>query len=252
MKLIRPNDILLNPGSASFSGKTFEKVYMASRKMEDRVYSDEQVAQLPNIEPSHIHYDEWQIRKRSASRLINYLGKKNKPLCILEVGCGNGWLSGMLAALKNSTVTGLDVNSAELNQAKRVFAERSNLHFTERDLINMEFGGKFDALIFAASIQYFSSFDEMINKTMSYLSPGGEIHILDSHFYPLKELELARHRSYLYYNSIGYGEMTEFYFHHSLNSLNKFHHKILYNPLSLKNKLLMKKDPFPWVCITRE
>ena len=69
-------------------------MYLASRKKENRIYSDEQVVQLPFIEPTHIHYHEWQVRKRSALRLIHYLEKKNKPLSILEIGCGNGWLSG--------------------------------------------------------------------------------------------------------------------------------------------------------------
>src|ERR1700688_525276 len=114
--------MFINNLSISISESNFEEIYIASRQSESRVYSDEQVAQLPFVEPSHIHYDEWQSRKRSSDRLKNYLENKNKPLSILEIGCGNGWLSARLVAIKNSTVTAIDINRTELNQARRVFS----------------------------------------------------------------------------------------------------------------------------------
>jgi ubiquinone/menaquinone biosynthesis C-methylase UbiE len=229
---------------------TFEKMYIASREKENRIYSDEQVAQLPSIRSSHIHYGEWQVRKRSSSRLIRYLKNKNKPLSILEVGCGNGWLTGKLAELKNSTVTGTDINTAELNQAERVFSKRANMHFAKGDFKSISINKKFDIVIFAASIQYFPFFDQVIGDALSLLNKTGEIHILDSHFYDAKDLGQARHRSQLYYESIGFGGMAAFYFHHSLESLYAFHYKLLFNPLSIKNRLFSKKDPFPWICIS--
>jgi SAM-dependent methyltransferase len=248
-RLIRSNDIYNKQKKATFSIRNFEKLYLDSREKENRIYTNEQVALLPTIEPSHVHSNEWQIRKRSAARLISYLRKKNKPVVVLEVGCGNGWLSGMIASLENSKITGIDVNTVELNQAKKVFSGRENLCFEEGDLQMMDPGSKFDFIIFAASIQYFSFFDETIKLALSHLNQAGEIHILDSHFYRLKDLEPARRRSNLYYKSIGQEEMTEFYFHHSWDSLNGFHHKVLYDPSELKNKLLFRKDPFPWIRI---
>lgn len=223
---------------------------MASREKENRLYSDEQVARLPFTEPSHAYHNEWQVRKRSAFRLINYLDTKSKPLFILEVGCGNGWLSDKLAELKNSTVIGIDINKTELNQAKRIFGKKQNLKFAEGDLNNIEFDKKFDIIIFAASIQYFHFFSQIIGRAFSQLNQAGEIHILDTHFYQVKDLELARKRSRLYYESIGYGKMAEFYFHHSFDLLKSLNYKILFNPFNIKNRLFAKKDPFPWICIS--
>jgi ubiquinone/menaquinone biosynthesis C-methylase UbiE len=205
---------------------------------------------LPFIETTHIYFNEWQVRNRSASRLIHYLENKNKPLVILEVGCGNGWLSGRLAALKNSTVTGIDINKAELNQARRVFSGMPNLYFAEGDLKSIAFENRFDTVIFAASIQYFPVLDQVIGEALSFLNKTGEIHILDSHFYHFKDLEDAKQRSQLYYRSIGYAEMAAFYFHHSLESLGSFNYKLLFNPFSLKNRVFSKNDPFPWLSIS--
>jgi ubiquinone/menaquinone biosynthesis C-methylase UbiE len=108
---------------------------------------------------------------------------------------------------------------------------------------------KFDIVVFAASIQYFPSLSQIIGRTISILNPGGEIHILDSPFYPDSEITSAERRSDAYYRSTGFEEMTKFYFHHSLESIKRFDYKILFDPHRPLNKLLGRKDPFPWICI---
>jgi ubiquinone/menaquinone biosynthesis C-methylase UbiE len=241
--------MFINNLSISISESNFEEIYIASRQSESRVYTDEQVAQLPYIDPHHIHHDEWQARNRSSEKLKNYLANKNKPLSILEIGCGNGWLSAKLAALKNSTITGIDINKTEVSQARRVFSGMSNVSFSAGGLKEMPDGKKFNVIVFAASIQYFPSFERVVRDAFSYLNDAGEIHILDSHFYYPDELESAKQRSMAYYHSTGFDKMAEYYFHHSYDSLRGFKYKIIFNSYCLKNKMFRKKDPFPWICI---
>ncbi|MBS1530405.1 MAG: hypothetical protein JSU01_08870, partial [Bacteroidetes bacterium] len=93
----------------------FEDLYLAVRRREKRIYSDEQLLNLPDIDPDHIHAAEWKIRKRSGARLVDYLRKKRRSLRILEVGCGNGWLSAKMAGIPGSYVIGLDINQTEIN-----------------------------------------------------------------------------------------------------------------------------------------
>ena len=107
----------------------FEKSYIALRQKERRVYSDRELLQLPDIDEAHPHFIEWQARKESASRLMRYLSRHMDLKKILEVGCGNGWLSAQLASLENKVVTGMDINVTELAQAERVFGTRNNLQF---------------------------------------------------------------------------------------------------------------------------
>ena len=228
----------------------FEKIYTLLRQKEGRIYTDEEVAQLPFIAVTHIHYHEWLIRKDSSQKLIDHLKKKKKSLDILEIGCGNGWLSHRLSAIPGSKVIGTDINFTEIQQAASVFQNIPNLHFiyaqTEPGIFKEK---KFDTIVFPASIQYFASLKETINDILEWLKPDGEIHILDSPFYSLSELLAANQRSHHYYESVGFPEMTEFYFHHSLDNLENYNYKILYDPKSLFNKLLQNKNPFPWICI---
>jgi SAM-dependent methyltransferase len=245
------NDILDEPKDFS-SRRTFERLYVALREKEKRIYSDDQVLQLPFIESSHPHAAEWALRKQSASGLLNYLRKKKINLNMLEIGCGNGWLSGKLGNIQGSKIAGIDINYPELNQAKRVFGKNTNIQFMPWDIRHVPLEMTFDIVIFAASIQYFRSFRQTIDKALILLNPGGEIHILDSLFYPESEIVDAQRRSENYYKAIGYAELVQFYFHHSFEALEHYNHKFLFNPLRPLNKLLRKKNPFPWICIKAE
>lgn len=228
----------------------FETLYIHLRQQEGRLYSDEELARLPEIGRSHPHYQEWRLRKRSSEKLISYLKRKNKQPDILEIGCGNGWLSHRLSTIPGSKVIGTDINFTEIQQAARVFQHIPNLHFI---YVHMEPGvfkeKRFDSIIFAASIQYFASLQETIKNTLPLLKPGGEIHIIDSPFYPLQEVPPARQRSRHYYESAGFCEMADFYFHHSPDELKGYNYSILFNPNNLFNKLPGNKNPFHWICI---
>ena len=226
----------------------FEDLYIAVRQQEKRIYTDEQLQLLPDID--HLYYDEWKIRKRSSERLAIYLEKKKKALKILEVGCGNGWLSAKLSNIPNSHVTGLDINQVEIEQANRVF-KKDNLQFIYDTFNDSTFDNQqFDVIVFAASLQYFPSVVNVLKQALSNLRAGGEVHIIDTPFYSAEETEKADERSRKYYAALGLPEMAEHYFHHSIGEFWGFKYGILFNPDSLFNRLF-KKDPFYWVSIKK-
>lgn len=228
----------------------FEKLYIQLRERERRIYTDEEVANLPGIVNNHPHYKEWKMRKDSSQKLIDHLKKKKRPLDILEIGCGNGWLSHKLAEIPGSKVIGTDINFTELQQAARIFYYQPNLNFIYGHAESGLFEDKqFDIIIFAASIQYFASLHKTMWNVLKLLEPNGCIHIIDSPFYTLSELGAAKQRSLLYYESAGFSEMAHWYFHHSLDELKHYNYSTLYDPDSLFNRFLPNKNPFHWVCI---
>lgn len=228
----------------------FEKTYIALRQKEGRAYNEKEIAILPVVASSHPYYKEWKIRETSCNKLLKYVKGKGNVCDILEVGCGNGWLSAQLSAVTSGEVTGLDINTVELEQAKNVFQWKYNLNFTKGDIRSGVLADqKFDLIVFAASVQYFESLKEIINTALQYLTLQGEIHILDSYFYKEKEIAAARQRTKEYFDDLGFPEMAHFYFHHSIDDLETFPFSILYNPNSRINKLLFRKNPFHWIAV---
>lgn len=228
----------------------FELTYITLRQKEQRVYSNEAVLNLPDVPADHPHYREWLLRKKSAARLVKWLQKKDQPLHLSEVGCGNGWLSKQLSTIWGSKVIGSDINFLELQQAATVFSSIPNLHFIHSDIRSGLFKEMyFDCIIFAASIQYFPSLEEIIRAALSLLKPGGELHILDSPFYKEKDVIAAQKRTADYYTGIGFPDMAPHYHHHTWNSLQAFNYELLYNPVSLSYYFSKNKNPFPWICL---
>ncbi|PAW95363.1 hypothetical protein CKK33_18405 [Mucilaginibacter sp. MD40] len=229
----------------------FEKAYVVLRQKEKRTYSDFQVSLLPDIEPGHVHFKEWKIRKKSCDRLINYLKKKRKPLKILEVGCGNGWLSAKLTDIPQTEIIGLDLNKSEINQAINVF-NKTNLKFIHDSFPSESLTGlKFDIILFSASVQYFACFERVITEALKHLNDRGEIHITDTHFYEAEELTEAMNRSKMYFEGLGLPEMANHYHRHAISDFVVFNHRILANPKRPFNRIIRKIN-FYWIVIKKD
>ena len=231
-------------------------LYLRVREKEGRLYSDDVVAHLPFVSDGHPLANEWRARSTSTSRLTRYLSAKPKPLSILDLGCGNGWLSNQLSR-SGQHVTGADQNVYELKQAARVFAAHPNLSFLDVDIFSAPFAPEtFDVIILASVIQYFPDLPALLNELSYYLKPQGEIHIIDSPLYTDGEITNAIQRSGQYYSSLGFPEMAEQYFHHCASDINGFDAKWLYRPspgaLHLKRLLRSFDSPFPWVVIGKQ
>ena len=230
----------------------FEKQYVQVRSLEGRLYTDEELIRLPDIGPAHPHFLEWQTRKRSAKRLLRYLSARKTSMDILEVGCGNGWLAHQLADLPGTRVIGVDINFTELQQAARVFNNDPNLRFIHGDIRSGILGERrFDHILFAATLEHFASAKKILHFCLSYLNPGGEIHLLDTGFCRPEEVKIEDRRTLAYYTSFGYPEMADYYFHHTLADLRSFNYTILYNPRDLRHRWSGSKSPFPWIRIRK-
>ena len=230
----------------SHQRSTFEEHYLKVRQLEGRVYSDEKVAQLPELEKNDPHHSEWKLRAKSAKRFLNYLKENPQKSKLLEIGCGNGWFTHHCSEYVANAV-GIDVNHTELEQAKRVF-KKENLTFKYWDIFTPSpFKFKFDYIVLNAVVQYFPNSDLLITRLKELLADKGEIHIIDSPFYKPNEIDAAKKRTERYYKKMGVPEMAELYYHHSLTDI--FDFECLYEPgssVKLLRFLKEKDSPFGW------
>lgn len=227
-------------------------LYLRVREKEGRLYSDEVVAHFPIASQTHPLWAEWRARAASAARLTEYLTRLPKPMTILDLGCGNGWLSNRAALVMGCRVMGVDFNPRELSQAARVFRENRRLAFVQADIFQAPFGERrFDLVLLASAAQYFSDLPALIRRLLALLSERGEIHLLDSPFYAPAEVAHAHERSQAYYTALGFPQMAAHYHHHGWETLSEFKPALLYDPHSALNRwrrrLRLPFSPFPWI-----
>jgi SAM-dependent methyltransferase len=227
--------------------------YLRARQNEGRLLPDSLVAALPHLPRSHPLSGEWRRRADSSSRLLAYLRALRRPLTIVDVGCGNGWLANRMAELDGCRVVGVDVNAFELNQARRVFGHRSNLAFVQADIqtAGLPLDGA-DVVVLASVIQYLPDPAALLSTTMASLGPRGEVHVFDSPIYRTGEVQAAEERTRQHYMTVGVPEMADVYVHHDWSGLDSLDFDVLYRPDTrvhvLQRRLLRRPGtPFPWL-----
>ena len=139
---------------------------------------------------------EWQAESpangESGEKLTRVFVELVKQLdgvkSICDLGCGNGHISGRLAAL-GYKVTGVDASESGINIAQRTYP---NVEFVEalidRDLKRL---GSFDLVISSDVIEHLYRPSDLLEAATSLLKPHGEILLGTPYHGYLKNLVLA-------------------------------------------------------------
>ena len=193
--------------------------YLAARRAEGRLLEDEVVRGLPESGRQTIHSAEWRVRKGSLATLLRLMAKARQSLRVLDVGCGNGWMSAQLAKAGHP-ITAIDTNQLEIGQAARVFGSNV-VRWIRTDPYDPILGlHEYDRIIFAASLHYFADLTALIARCDELLVPDGEIHVLDSRFYASSAKRAgAAERTRHHFEQIGVPDMISHYHHHTWEDL---------------------------------
>ena len=227
--------------------------YLRARAREGRLLTDGVVARLPEVPSASPLHAEWRMRADSCSRLLAHLRSHRRRLSVVDLGCGNGWLSARMAAVEGCDVLGLDVNTVELAQARRVFGGRANLRFAEHDLLDERVPVEgADVVVLASVIQYIPRPDVVIARLLDALPASGEVHVLDSPVYDPGDVAAARDRTRRHYEAVGVPEMASAYHHHAWTAFGALAMEVRYRPDAVVHRLERRwlrrpRSPFPWL-----
>lgn len=218
----------------------FSNAYYETRHKEGWIDEDGVVKCLPRVPRNHPHVAHWRVRAITADRLSRIIGQDNRDLRILEVGCGNGWLSVYLARACFAQVLGIDVAAFEIEQARRVWKDESRVTFSVGSILTHGDSlatplGLFDAVLFSASMQYMPNACLAIKSALKLLRPGCFVLVADTPWYNSKNLAGARARTMDYYKSLGVDSMARWYHHHDIEQLTGLEWSII--PLTLRDRL---------------
>jgi len=234
---------------------SFEDLYQKVITKEKRNYSNDELRLLPFASNLNPHKAEWNLRTKSFLRFNEYLKTKNSSLNILDLGCGSGWFSAKLSSGSDHIFYCVDINLAALRTGAKIFTS-PQLKFIYADLFKVKFPrSSFDIIVLNSSLQFFPDITVLMRELLYLITQDGEIHIVDTPFYKQEELALVESKTASYYKSLGIPQMKGKHFHCNYSSLSILNHTLLYDPRSIKNKLLGiifgKDSNHPWIIIKK-
>ena len=101
----------------------------------------------------------------------------DKPIDILELGCGTGYINRWLyKRYKVNKITLIDSNKKMLNIAKQTLSDVScKKEFIHKDFFNFETDGKYDIVHSQGVIEHFEPQDrhKLLTRHFSLTKPGG-------------------------------------------------------------------------------
>lgn len=96
---------------------------------------------------------------------------------ILDIGCGYGFMSYMLAfTSEERTITGIDYDEEKIETAQHCFSKTDNINFVHANVMEYEFEN-YDAIILADILHYLQPNEQknIIEKCINKLNEGGTI-----------------------------------------------------------------------------
>jgi SAM-dependent methyltransferase len=168
----------------------FASEYARNRAEEGRGYDDSALLRLPYIRRGP-HAAQWRVRARTFETFMERVlypaaERAGRPLKVLDLGAGNGWLS-YRVALEGNRAFALDIRNDSVDGlgAAGPFRARANALeciVAPFDAVPLPDGG-IDIALFNASLHYATDLSAVLREAQRVTRHGGCIAILDSPFY---------------------------------------------------------------------
>jgi len=111
--------------------------------------------------------------------LLDKIGIKNGDR-VLDVGCGTGVITGLLAGFSRQTVVGVDVSAKMIEQAKKKFGGDKNVTFIKADYAAFEWADLFDVIVVYNAYPHLISTETFCKTSRRLLRAGGRLAIIHS------------------------------------------------------------------------
>lgn len=171
--------------------RQFRRAYAEHREREGRGAYDD-IARLPYVRHGPLAY-QWRVRASSfrcfLRRVLNPLARAaGRPLTVLDLGAGNGWLSYRVQQLGHRAIA-LDVRTDTVDGLGAARGCRDGMavpfHRVAADFERLPLRPAFaDLAVFNASLHYAIDLPCALRQAVWALRLEGRVAVLDSPFYP--------------------------------------------------------------------
>ena len=181
----------IKPGDTQFGNSYAEKTKLISRYFREEFNKLREEIEEPAYFREKLIYNylykgpflEWymriKVRLEKNYRLFHQLAPKQGK--ILDIGCGYGFLSYMLAfTAEKREITGIDYDEEKIITANHCFSKTSKINFVYTDVLSFSFE-KYDAIILSDVLHYLQPDKQklVIEKCIHHINPGGTVIIRD-------------------------------------------------------------------------
>ena len=171
--------------------RRFRAEYGAHRAAEGRALDRASLLQMPYLATGP-YARQWAVRARTFDAFVDRVmtpmaHRLGRPLRVLDLGAGNGWLS-WRAALAGHAAVAVDLRDDDVDGlgAAGAYLENDTVAFRRIvgsfDALPLASGG-FDIVLFNASLHYALDLGVALREARRVTCPGGRVVILDSPFY---------------------------------------------------------------------
>lgn len=171
----------------------FRTAYAEHRAAEGRRLCEAELLSLPHLAEGPLAR-AWRVRaatfegfRRGVIRPL--AARHSRPLRILDLGAGNGWLSYRLA-LEGHACTALDIRDDDIDGLGAAAPYLTRVHFmplvASFEAVPLP-DAAMDVTLFNASLHYATDLEAVLAEATRVTTPGGCIAILDSPFYAREE-----------------------------------------------------------------
>ncbi len=140
--------------------------------MQISIHSD---AVARNFSSAALRYEQWAgPQRRVAEGLAGLLPETGPVNAILDVGCGTGYLTGLLyERYPDACILGIDVASEMINTCRRRWADTKRLSFHTADAERFDCRHRFDLVASSFCFQWFCVKGRSIRRLAEMLKSGG-------------------------------------------------------------------------------
>ncbi len=186
---VAPPDVA--PRGGAMATAQFRTAYGAHRAAEGRRLGRADMLSLPYLRSGPLAR-QWMVRARSYEAFVRHVllpaaAERTRPLRLLDLGAGNGWLCHRVALAGNYAVA-LDVRDDDVDGlgAATSYVEETPGWFhrvvASFDALPVRWES-FDIVVFNAALHYALDLAETLREASGAVRTGGRLVILDSPFY---------------------------------------------------------------------
>ncbi len=138
--------------------------------------SDDRSTEVHFSRAAAVYHSRAEVQRAVADRLLEGLSRPFAAKCILELGCGTGFLTTLVRqAFPHAQIDALDLSAAMIQQARQRVGPNQRIHWHVCDGREYQASVPYDLIASSSSLQWMQPLPELFCRLSRMLNSGGRL-----------------------------------------------------------------------------